>query len=573
MSDKTESVAEIEKVAAERLSRHLHFSPDTGFIQLFDQRMLLMHGDSIGELRRELLDRLGVRETRELLTRLGYQQGFADGERVRRLGLKDIEDGLAFGPRLREMEGFVRNLPVERMRFDIAAGEFYGDYFWHSSWEAQAHLATHGRSGSPVCWMMNGDADGYTTALTGLQIHWRETECVAMGHSHCRVIGKPLSQWQEEGDADVGFLKVEAFVSDTEEAPLNGNGSGFEGFVGISPGFKRVANLVRRVAPTRSTVLFKGESGVGKERFTRALHSISPRAEGPMVALNCAAIPPDLVEAELFGVERGAYTGAHTSRPGRFERANGGTLFLDEVSSLPLPAQGKLLRALQEQEVERVGGVNTIKVDVRIVAAANCDLRREVAEGRFRQDLFYRLNVFPVEIPPLRARLEDIPLLVKLFVRSATRRNEKTVRGLTGAAYAALFDYDWPGNVRELENLIERGVILADEGESIDVDHLFSGGEELGHGSFHVGQDGKLIPKVYLDDHQVDKDLAESLIDELISTDTGYDEIELMLFERVLASCDGNVSAAARRLRMNRAQFEYRLKKYRAENSEWNKRG
>ncbi|MCB1890350.1 MAG: sigma 54-interacting transcriptional regulator, partial [Rhodocyclaceae bacterium] len=351
------------------LIAHLHFSPDTGHIRLLEQRMLLLHADSFATLRQELIDALGLDRARELLTRLGYQQGFEDGQRIRALPPGDTT-GLDLGPRLREIEGFVRNQPNETMRYDIAQGEFYGDYHWRASWEAEAHLQHHGVSGSPACWMMVGYADGFCTAFTGMPIHWRETECVAMGHSQCRVIGRPLAEWPAEEAGHAHFLQVDTFVDSlagTRHRPPHEPGE-LEGFVGASAGFNNVARLVRKVAPTESTVLFKGESGVGKECFARALHSISPRADGPMVSINCAAIPPDLVEAELFGVERGAFTGATQSRPGRFERADGGTLFLDEIASLDLRAQGKVLRAIQEREYERVGGIELRRADVRIVA-------------------------------------------------------------------------------------------------------------------------------------------------------------------------------------------------------------
>ncbi|MGQ0620041.1 MAG: sigma 54-interacting transcriptional regulator [Panacagrimonas sp.] len=544
------------------VGEHLRFSPDAGHIQLFDQRMLLMHAASFAELRRELVERLGLDKARELLTRLGYQQGFEDGQRVRALHPADIAYALAVGPRLRETEGFVSTRPIDAMRFDSERGEFWGDFLWAASWEAEAHLQQIGVSGVPACWTMRGYADGYCTAVTGLPIHWREVECVAMGHAHCRVIGRPLVEWEDLDRSDTGFLHIDSFVG----APTRSGTStttvgdaGFEGFVGASAGFNTVANLVRRVATTDSTVLFRGESGVGKERFARAMHSISPRAARPMIAINCAAIPPDLVEAELFGVEKGAFTGADRTRAGRFERADGGTLFLDEIHSLSLPAQGKVLRAIQEREIERVGGSELRKVDVRIVVAANCDLRAEMDAGRFRQDLFYRLNVFPIEIPPLRERREDIPLLVALFLKRYTARFGKEVGGLSARAYDALWDYDWPGNVRELENMIERSVILAEPGGGIDVQHLFAGGEKLRASSFNLGQHGALIPSDSSPAEGADprRRLAKDLLELLPS----FKQIEALLVDIAMEHGEGNVSAAARRLQMHRGQLEYRLKK------------
>jgi transcriptional regulator with GAF, ATPase, and Fis domain len=542
------------------VARHLRFSPDAGHIELFDQRMLLMHASSVAELRRELIASLGSAKARELLTRLGYQQGFDDGSRVRTLGLARMNDALALGPRLREMEGFVRNQPLEAMHFDLERGEFHGDYHWTASWEAQAHLEHCGLGGEPACWIMGGYADGYSTAVTGLPIHWRETECVAMGHARCRVIGRPLAEWDDLREQETRFLRAESFVAaPTSRGKASGEPNNFAGFVGASAGFNAVARLVRRAAPTDTTVLFRGESGVGKECFARAMHSISPRADKPMVSINCAAIPPELVEAELFGVERGAYTGADRSRAGRFERADGGTLFLDEISSLPLAAQGKLLRAIQEREIERVGGTQVRKVDVRIVTAANCDLRAEMEAGRFRADLFYRLNVFPIEIPPLRERREDVPLLVSLFLDRYTRRFAKAVKGLTPRAWDALWDYDWPGNVRELENMIERAVILADDDGSLDVQHLFAGGEKLRASSFNLGPAGALVPSAPIPETPaVDE---QQLADQLLQRLSSFGRIESLVLARAMERSGGNVSAAARLLGMRRGQVEYRLKK------------
>lgn len=543
-----------------RLIEHLHFSPDTGHIRLLEQRMLLMHAESFASLRHELITLLGMDKARELITRLGYQQGFEDGQRIRDLGGEAGPSGLHLGPRLREIEGFVRNQPNDTMHYDIAAGQFHGDYHWRASWEAEAHVRHHGVSGSPACWMMVGYADGYCTAYTGMPIHWRETECVAMGHAQCRVVGKPLAEWPAAEAGHAHFLQIDTFVDSLAGARHHhGKVEELEGFVGASAGFNHVARLVRKVAPTDSTVLFKGESGVGKECFARALHSISPRSDGPMISINCAAIPPDLVEAELFGVEKGAYTGATLSRAGRFERAHGGTLFLDEIASLALPAQGKVLRAIQEREFERVGGAEVLHADVRIVAAANQDLWAEVEAGRFRRDLFFRLNVFPIEIPPLKARREDIPLLTALFLERSMARCRKSVRGLSTSAYNALWNYDWPGNVRELENMIERGVILAEADGVIDVQHLFAGGEKLQPGSFDLGPAGTLVP------HQTARlapaSAEEALVDQLLDQGMGFEHIETLVLERALARSDGNISATARRLALKRGQVEYRLKR------------
>ena len=235
----------------------------------------------------------------------------------------------------------------------------------------------------------------------------------------------------------------------------------FEEIMGESGALKRILRQVQTVAPTDSTILIQGETGTGKELIARAIHNLSGRRERTLVKVNCAAIPTGLLESELFGHEKGAFTGAIAQRIGRFELANGGTLFLDEVGDIPLELQPKLLRVLQEQEFERLGSPRTIRVDVRLVAATNADLAQKVAEKQFRDDLYYRLNVFPLTLPPLRERREDIALLVRYFAQKYARRMKKAIDTIPAKAMAALTEYPWPGNVRELENFIERAVILS----------------------------------------------------------------------------------------------------------------
>lgn len=238
----------------------------------------------------------------------------------------------------------------------------------------------------------------------------------------------------------------------------------FAQIVGNSPALESVLAEVERVAPTDSTVLVLGETGTGKELIARAIHNLSSRCGRPFVKLNCAAIPFDLLESELFGHEQGAFTGAVARQVGRFETADTGTLFLDEIGDLPLALQPKLLRVLQEQEFERLGSCHTHRIDVRLVAATHRDLARMVAENDFRSDLYYRLNVFPLSVPPLRERREDISLLVKYFAEVFSRRMEKRIEHIPQATMDAFSAYDWPGNVRELQNLVERAVIRSDHG-------------------------------------------------------------------------------------------------------------
>ncbi|HMF48252.1 MAG TPA: sigma 54-interacting transcriptional regulator, partial [Candidatus Saccharimonadales bacterium] len=235
----------------------------------------------------------------------------------------------------------------------------------------------------------------------------------------------------------------------------------FEEIIGESPALKHILQQLETVAPTDSTILIRGETGTGKELIARAIHHLSGRRERTLVKVNCAAIPTGLLESELFGHEKGAFTGAIAQRVGRFELAHRGTLFLDEVGDIPLELQPKLLRVLQEQEFERLGSTRTTRVDVRLVAATNADLTQKVADNQFRADLYYRLNVFPLTIPPLRERREDIPLLVRYFAQKYARRMKRPIETIPVKAMTALTEYHWPGNVREMENFIERAVILS----------------------------------------------------------------------------------------------------------------
>jgi two-component system response regulator PilR (NtrC family) len=257
----------------------------------------------------------------------------------------------------------------------------------------------------------------------------------------------------------------------------------FTEIVGKSPRMLEVFGLITQAAPSRSTILVVGESGTGKELVAKAIHANSPRRDKPFVVVNSGSLPPDLLESNLFGHVKGAFTGAVYAKKGLFELADKGTLFFDEIGNIPLETQAKLLRVIQEREFMRLGGVDTIKVDVRVVAATNVDLRRAVEEGRFREDLYYRLNVIAIQLPPLRQRKEDILALVNHFVEKYAKENGKPVEGVSPEAMQALMDYDWPGNVRELENVIERGVVLTTStriGRELIPDHVRSSP------SFHV---------------------------------------------------------------------------------------
>lgn len=349
-----------------------------------------------------------------------------------------------------------------------------------------------------------------------------ETAVAAMKDGAYDFITKPLKR-HALVKAVQKALERRALVAENQDLKARLADLGAPGgrtMVGQAPAFRAFMDTLRQAAASSATVLFIGQSGTGKELAARAVHELSPRAQGPFVAVNCAALPESILEAELFGVEKGAYTGAVARREGRFERASGGTLFLDEVGEMPLPAQVKLLRVLQEGEIERLGGTQTIKVDVRLVAATNKDLAREVAEGRFREDLFYRLNVVEVRIPSLASRREDIPLLADHFARRYAAKNQKPWRGFSKEAMEILENYAWPGNVRELEHAVERAVVLC-RGESIDVADLPETARKGPRGS------------------------AQELV---IPIGTPMEEIERMVIHETLRHTKGDKTLAARLL-------------------------
>jgi len=277
----------------------------------------------------------------------------------------------------------------------------------------------------------------------------------------CKRLQRPLIYTVESILSRDKKAYLHAQETPTVLSPKKEYKEGFEGIIGKSPLLMRIFDHIAQVAPGDTTVLITGESGTGKERIASSIHNLSPRKKGPFIKINCATLPSNLIETELFGHEKGAFTGAIERRTGRFEQANKGTLFLDEIGEMPLDMQVKLLRVLQEKEIERIGGSTPIKVDVRIIAATNRNLEKEVAEGRFRLDLYYRLNVFPIHLPSLRERREDIGLLARHFIDVYNAKTGKSVTGLSALALNSLLSYNWPGNIRELENLIERSVLLS----------------------------------------------------------------------------------------------------------------
>jgi len=319
--------------------------------------------------------------------------------------------------------------------------------------------------------------------------------------------------------------------------------------VGQSPSMRAVYDVIARVADSPSTVLITGESGTGKELVAQALHRGSSRRTQPLIKVNCAAIPKDLVESELFGYEKGAFTGAVGSKPGRFELADGGTLFLDEIGEIPVEMQVKLLRALQESEFERVGGIRTLRVDVRLIAATNRNLETLIADGRFREDLFYRLNVVPIALPPLRDRREDIPLLAQHFIEKYDRRLGKKVERVDAGAMEILVNYGWPGNIRELENVMERSVLFAD-GDLVTVAQLPETLRERTPGAARPVAPLGALGAIAAPSGASMKDIVRQ----------AQSELERTLISRALEETGGNVTRAAKKLQISRKSLQVKMK-------------
>ncbi|CAM3751323.1 sigma-54-dependent Fis family transcriptional regulator [Polaromonas hydrogenivorans] len=539
------------------LRRLLRFETDSGAIWLGDRRMVLMHTNALAALRQDLVSSVGPEHARRILTRMGYASGLSDAEYAKKTRPgESMQDSFMVGPQLHMLEGAARVTPV-KLSFDIQAGQFYGDFRWDHSWEAYAHRQKFGLVDDPSCWTLMGYASGYTSAFMGRLILFKETLCAACGADHCQIIGRPIEEWPDGEAHRVYFTddslvekmealqsQVDALKSQVEPASQGGQ------LIGNSTAFRKAYSLMQKVAQTQATVLLTGETGVGKERFARALHELSSRASGPFVAVNCAALPAELIEAELFGVEKGAYTGAHAARAGRFERADGGTLLLDEVGEMPLAAQAKLLRVLQEGEIERVGGEATRKVNVRLVAATNVDLEQAVQAGRFRRDLMYRLNVYPICIPPLRERKTDIEHLAQGMLARFCALHSKRILGFEERALQALLQHDWPGNVRELENLVERGVILASQSGKVEVEHLFPNQPETAQTSLDAHGHLARLPTAQ------DDDLSARILD----SGSSLEEVEARVLDQAVVRARGNLSEAARMLGLTRPQLAYRQK-------------
>jgi DNA-binding NtrC family response regulator len=467
----------------------LQLDPAGGVIHFAGQRASLLDAVAMGPLRKYLVESFGLTVARTVFTQFGFAHGWRVAEAMKAEVTWDGDEAWRnAGTRLHALEGLFRvepgsKGPLSREGMPLAA-----------SYEAEQHLLKFGRADAPVCWTIAGLESGYLSRAVGKEIYVLEDRCVGKGDAACHLHARTREEWGQERAEDLRFFEptrlgeclnvplrqvteilktAERELREQRRARVHMPPDAMEptGIVAKSTLMRQTVDLARRVAKVDSTVLITGESGTGKERIGRLVHEESLRAAGPFIAVNCGAITETLLESELFGHARGAFTGASHDRPGLFEAANRGTLLLDEIGEISPQMQVKLLRVLQEREVRRVGENRSRKVDVRVVAATNRDLARGVLGGGFRQDLYYRLKVVELHVPPLRERRDDILPLARVLLAEAALRMNRKITGLAPDVDDQLLRYDWPGNVRELENALERAVALA-RGSRVELEDL-----------------------------------------------------------------------------------------------------
>lgn len=467
----------------------LSFNPKGGVIQFMGQRALLFDATAMGLLRKELIDTLGTFAARSIFTRFGYAYGWRTAENLQSV-LPEVwkEAKGKAGPRFHSLTGLV-NVSLN-IRSNGEGDEPLIESRWDDSYEAEQHLLHLGRADEPVCWTLVGYASGFVSCVEGREVYFIEDKCCGKGDATCHVVGRFKEKWGPEIEPHLVYYRMESSseilkeLSDklrcTEKRLKKRQEqlAFLEGVVDTPPlimahseAMRNIVDIGRRIAKVDSSVLITGDSGVGKERMARFIHDQSARASRSFVAVNCGALTETLLESELFGHAKGAFTGADKDRQGLFEAATGGTLFLDEIGEVSKGMQVTLLRALQEREVRRVGENKSRSIDVRVIAATNRNLANEIAACRFRQDLYYRLRVIELRVPPLRERKEDILPLARFFLSKMARAQGRTITGFTPNVADQFLRYDWPGNVRELQNAVEHAVALC-QGNQLDIGDL-----------------------------------------------------------------------------------------------------
>nr|WP_243436120.1 sigma-54-dependent Fis family transcriptional regulator [Acanthopleuribacter pedis] len=521
---------------------------DDSLVAFNGRRALIFDPLALGILRKELVTMFGNHVARGLLTRMGYFHGWVTAKNMKDdFPWDSASDWRRAGGRLHQLQGHVQiEVPEDS---EGRHKEHLAWAVWRESYEAEQHLLHLGVSDEAVCWALTGFASGYMSLAQGREVLAKETKCCGQGDAVCTIVAKYADAWGEELEnlqtyyqspcldhaLHTAAEQLKALEQQIRARVPTAQSAVPADMIARDPVMLRCLDLAKRVAKVDSVVLVTGESGAGKERIAKVIHEDSARLRRPFLAVNCGAVSESLLESELFGHKRGAFTGATQDRPGLFEAASGGTLFLDEIGELPLNMQVKLLRVLQERTVRRVGENHDRPIDVRLVAATNRDLRLEVREGRFRQDLYYRLKVIEIHIPPLRDRRADIMPLARHFLDTiGTRLGRNDLSGFTPEAADCLQRYQWEGNVRELQNAIEHAVVMA-----------LAGRVTPGDLPVEVREDGgTLLPR------PGEQTLAEMERDMILTT---------------LARKNGNQTHTAKELGIGTATLYRKLKKYGAQ--------
>lgn len=468
------------------LNELLYRLPDSGILQFMGQRVLLFDALALGLLREELINTLGISAARGILTRFGYAHGWRTAETLRNDHPELFKDSWT-GPHLHTLYGLVT--PETSIRTDGEGSEPLVKGTWHDSYEAEQHMLHFGVAKEATCWTLTGFASGYVSNRTGREVYFLETACCGKGDPICKIEARFKEKWGKDVESQLSYYRMESVDAVLSELTIKlkeierqlkqkqqqltslDSNEDTPCISCRSQAILKTVDMAKRIAKVDSSVVISGDTGVGKERISRFIHDKSPRAERPFVAINCGAITETLLESELFGYIKGAFTGAMKDTVGLFEAANGGTLFLDEIGEISAGMQVKILRVLQEKEIRRIGENKSRQVDFRILSATNRNLAEEVAAGRFRQDLYYRLRVIELRIPPLKEREADIVPLARTFLAESSERSNRKITSFTSQAVKQLLSYDWPGNVRELQNVVEYAVALS-TGTRIEAEDL-----------------------------------------------------------------------------------------------------
>ncbi len=531
-----------------RLEEILNFSEGT--LTLKGREVVIHSLHAFALFRKDLLNTTEIDHARSILTRFGYFQGQADASvLMNNFKWESKVELIKAGCKLHSLEGIARDI-INKLEYDKLSGKFYMELSWHDSKEAEEHLFTIGKSDHPVCWILCGYFSGFVSLTINKDVYFVEQSCKAQGNTICHATGKDLPSWGEDITQYLTYFKVNDIKAKIDKLNdqlkrkaylLKKYEKEIEALLTVtnptfveihSKAYKSILNVANKVAPFDSTILITGETGVGKEVLAKYIHKISARSKEKFIAINCGALPETLLESELFGHTAGAFTGAAKERIGLFETANKGTIFLDEIGEISPAMQLKILRVLQEHEILRIGESIPRKVDIRIIAATNKDLKQLIKEEKFREDLYYRLSIMELKVPPLRERKEDILPLTRFFTEQFSKKLKIPNLHIDSSCIEYLQEYSWPGNVRELQNIIERAAILCG--------------------------DGKILPH-HLPNSILNK--SNEPFDSILKDNATLEQIEQAYIEHILIKTNGNKTKAAEILGINTSTLWRKMKK------------